>query len=822
MNTAKLIFLKGLSREKSCQAGFRKDFLINDLPGDIVLKITGRTFYRVFLNGEFLFHGPARSAHKHARIDKIDITGKVVVGNNSLAVEVAGYNDPNIYTTGEYSYIMAEIEAEGRVIVATDESWEGFHLKHRRSNVEKFSHARCINEIYDLDWSYFEWRSQKTDQQMKHMVEIINDSLILLERAVKNPDFSILKNAALLSVSNSINSPDIEVPLFEHMETPEYLNRLDEQKIERPAVECCRDVDIQYKGIVKFNNRTGIKKDIVVESENDTTSLEFDFDTMSSAFIGLEFSCMDDTIVDLVHGDRLNRDGTFNPRACASNCAIRLHVKAGRIRFESFEPYSIRYLKVIIRNSKSFIIHDVFLRRYQYPDLHGGSFLCSDGELNRVYTAARDTLCISTLDVFMDCPGRERAGFLCDSLWSARAARMMLGDTSVNKAMLENFLIEPVNEELKDYFPTCYPSKNASDVCIPNWALFLVLQVREYYIFTGDRDFIELHKKRIEKIINSFETYENKDGLLENLPGWLFIDWSAANLPEYVNPVSVPTNALYARALECAGELLNNHEWRDKAANIRRLLKKYAVNKEKFISGSKGFFSDNLFYDANGNIIPGKSSSEASQYYCAWLDIMDRNEYPYMAESLIKEFGLLPERYPADLSLARANLFIALFIRYECLAKWGEYRRLVNEIRGLFSYMLDNGPGTFWESLSDFTSTCHGFTSHAGVWLMRDILGLGIPDEVEKNLTIAPHPCGLRWAKGSINTNHGVASIKWSLEDDLFEMVAAVPEEYAVRLEIPEEIRSWRNISLNSKAIPTAIQSMSGIKGSFILAAKRG
>ena len=44
-----------------------------------------------------------------------------------------------------------------------------------------------------------------------------------------------------------------------------------------------------------------------------------------------------------------------------------------------------------------------------------------------------------------------------------------------------------------------------------------------------------------------------EDGLLERLPGWIFVEWSAAN--DWVQDVNFPTNMLYARTLCVAAEL---------------------------------------------------------------------------------------------------------------------------------------------------------------------------------------------------------------------------------------------------------------------------
>jgi len=88
------------------------------------LRITARTFYKVFLNGDFVFYGPARAAHENARVDVVDLGASVRLGTNNLAIEVAGYNVGNLYVTGEYSFVMAEVECDGDVLLWTDDQWK--------------------------------------------------------------------------------------------------------------------------------------------------------------------------------------------------------------------------------------------------------------------------------------------------------------------------------------------------------------------------------------------------------------------------------------------------------------------------------------------------------------------------------------------------------------------------------------------------------------------------------------------------------------------------------------------------------------------------
>jgi len=412
---AKMIFLGSKRFDVNVQAGFRKDFSLKAKPESIVLRITGRTFCKIYINGEFVFYGPARAAHEHARVDMIDIDKFVKTGTNTLAIEVAGYNGGNLYNTGEYSFLMAEVEADGEVILYTDENWKGLELKQKRGYAENYSHARCVSELYDLNAEYYHWRTAAADTvEYPEPIEVIHDNNIkFLDRGAGTPDYQTVKYAKLLHVSNVVLAPEGERITDYPMMKKTVPETQEKGPIERPVVDCKNDRDIPFSGEIKFGAVSGLSnaQEISIQSENDTTALDFDFVEMASAFPGIEFSCDNKVTIDLVHADKLTEDGGYDPRNCYSITVIRLHCEAGRYRFEAFEPYGVRYMRVIVRGAKSFVLHDVFMRRCQYPDLKGGTFLCSNNDLNRIYDAARVNLRLNTFDNFMDCPGRERGGW---------------------------------------------------------------------------------------------------------------------------------------------------------------------------------------------------------------------------------------------------------------------------------------------------------------------------------------------------------------------------------------------------------------------------
>lgn len=65
---------------------------------------------------------------------------------------------------------------------------------------------------------------------------------------------------------------------------------------------------------------------------------------------------------------------------------------------------------------------------------------------------------------------------------------MMYGDEKVEKAMLEDFLCVPRERQGYGFFPSCYPANgNFQRDVIVTWSFWLLLELEEYCLRTGDR-----------------------------------------------------------------------------------------------------------------------------------------------------------------------------------------------------------------------------------------------------------------------------------------------------------------------------------------------
>ncbi|MDD4645070.1 MAG: hypothetical protein PHY99_03695, partial [Bacteroidales bacterium] len=186
---AQPIWPTGRELEKNLTVGFRTQF-IKPSNGSAVLKIAGSTLYRIYLNGTFIGHGPARAGHGYYRADEWDLAGKLTEGNNILAIEVAGYNINSYYLPDQPSFIQAEVVSGKKVLAATtaeSDDFEATQITNRIQKAPRYSFQRTFTEYYQLEPGYDQWRT-KADFPLQRLVCEQTETKNLIPRRVVYPD----------------------------------------------------------------------------------------------------------------------------------------------------------------------------------------------------------------------------------------------------------------------------------------------------------------------------------------------------------------------------------------------------------------------------------------------------------------------------------------------------------------------------------------------------------------------------------------------------------------------------------------------------------
>ena len=754
----------------------------------IIARISARNAYRLYINDELIMHGPARTAHGSARVDEIDVTWYLEPSVNHIAIEVVAYGNMhplyNRYSndcTMEDGMVIAELCCDGRVLCATGrEAWQACRITARAPLSERISHSRECTEIYMIDEQYYLWKVGKSEFAPAKMIQ--NEPIYLAHEALM-PTLEEIFFDDLVGFGSCRIDPDIRLePLFYEVNNPHY-----DALPEHPTEDCRRTVDAAFGGVCAESGDEGLTL-----WGDESMYAQYDLGESRVGFIRLVISCERAGIVDVVHSELLDVDGSI---PYYHNIVTRLHLPAGLTEFVAFEPALARYVKLYFRGTGAVTVHSLSLLDDAYPDEHRTSFACSSDDVNRLYGAAKRTLLLNTLDIFMDCPERERGGWLCDSLWTARAAHLMLSDTRVEREFLENFLLTPAFGMFHGFFPEVYPALKPdyrSMTGITTWSLWLGCEIAEYVQRTGDIAFRDEYAPRVEAFVNGTRDFMGKSGLLENLP-WLFIDWSQSNLGENNQPVSTAANALYAYMLYALGRAFDRQDWINMGAKVRKILRTAIVGGGQVCDVK--YIPDGFDVDENGGLHAKGKYSEAAMYTSVWSGLFEKNEAPLLERALIQKMGPAPV-YAKDPMVGTSNLFIGLCVRLDMLTRLGAYDKMYEDMLAIYLPQLTEGPGTLWENaMIDTSSRCHGFAAHAGVHLVRDVLGLGIPafdarGEGERTIEIAPHICSLRWARGTHETPDGLVALEWRYDGESFTLCGSLPAGYTYKLTLPREVRA--------------------------------
>ena len=764
---AKPVWLKDRELEMDLTVGFRSVFP-SSKQQNVSVKIAASTIYRLFLNGEFVGFGPARGPHGFYRVDEWPLAGKLLDGNNIVAIEVAGYNANSYYLLDQPSFCQAEIVNDQNVIAATgfvEKGFDVFELKSRVQKVQRYSFQRPFIEVYNMDEKSDNWKISPDAAFPSYKTSMVKNKALLV-RGVPYPRFS--KRPAVSYVASGKLEKRTEK--FDYWEDrslkrigPELKGFIEEDL----AVVTSKEYE-NYKTL--HNNR--VDKILGPQSRLPLSQLEYnivDFGKNLSGFIGAKVVCFTPTKFMFTFDELLvNNDVDFKRLGCVN--IVTYNLQPGEYFLESFEPYTLRYLKLNCLSGDC-EISDIYLREYTYPDIYQAQFASSDPDLNLLFETGRETFRQNTVDIFMDCPSRERAGWLCDSYFTARVAFDLSGETKVERNFYENFLLPPKFENLPDgMLPMCYPADFYDGVFIPNWALWFVVQLEEFSNRSGDRELVDALKPKVYNLFDYFKKFENSDGLLEKLESWVFVEWSAAN--KFVQDVSYPSNMLYAAALERAGRLYDDNKFMTKAQSIKQTVLDQSFNGQ--------FFVDNAIRE-NGKLITTNNRTEVCQYFAFYFGLAKPETFPELWQNLVYKFGPVREIQNDFPDVHKANAFVGNYLRLELLSQNGNTRQLLKESKDFFLGMAKR-TGTFWENMDERASCNHGFASHVSHVLYRDALGILSLDTINKKLLLRFTDIDLDWCQGRMPLADGFVNFDWHKKNKTIRYKLDAPAGYVVQV----------------------------------------
>lgn len=788
---------ENLTEKYNCFLGFRADVDAGE-GTQLKIAIAARNYYRLYVNGKITLHGPARTAKGYCRVDECAFyaSGKV-----KIAIEVASLGKLPAYcndNTMEPGLLAAEISVESRegwkVTAATGapahknpeevqsviEPFLYTELSCRHSMAELMSHSRGITEYYHLKADSLGWTTG--DCSGFRAPVFLKEKVVFLKRRSPYPTLRPIPFKTLRRVKDiePCEKPEADF-IYELARSvnPKWYEMLAEEDMFISSL--LQERETAFSGHWQRN-----ADEIRLTDCRGAAAFVFSIPESEVGFLHFHVRAQDSAVIDVINADVANGEGVIRPNTYAT----RYVLEKGNYDLTSFEPKLARYIKLIIRTAGEIVFSLPELLDYTYPDEGLCQFECSDGELNLIYEGAKRTLRLNTLDIFMDCPQRERGGWLCDSHFTADAAWQLFGDLRVETDFIENFMLTSPDDYKDAFFPEVYPGTNHKEKSpgIQSWSFWLLTEFWDFIHRSGDRAFADRFFPRIVKFLDSVTKHIGKSGLFEDFD-ILFVDWSLSNEKFSLYPISLPVNCLIVRAFELMGQLYEVERWKETAAKVRKRIEE--------LSRTVGCDCDGYAYE-NGKFVKNGCFTESGLALQLWSGFFPEDKS--LTKAFVDAMGPCPKRR-SNPNIGKSNLFIGLMIRFCVLARMGKAEELIRELKDIYLPQLLNGPGTLFECIHE-PSGCHGFNAMAGSLIVNQVLGLGQPMQLTRTVAICPHPGDVAWACGNTMCADGRISLEWHADKDehTLEMELILPEGWKPVVEIPFELKGW-NVLLNGKSL---------------------
>ena len=665
--------------------------------GEICL--SAASCYKVIADGKLMGFGPNRTAHGYARAAVYPFNAQYIT------VEVQSHFVPNFCWVKREPFFACVLKTEsGKEYFAED--FNCFALSDRVQKVRRYSFQRGFCETYinekDRTALYF-CKPQNAFPRVKtEKAELPH----LLPSETLNPALSEIFAEKVIDSGYCKTSPEIAV----YVDRTETLIGTVIEGFKRGEWQ-----DFSTDEISRITYLSGAKS-------GDYAYETLDFSRIVTGIVEVEIIAGNAGEVFFAFDEILSDEKlkTIKPfRGDTANVFKWTVKKAGVYNLSAFEPYAFRYANVI---TSAGVKANVKVRAYENPEAGKMLFECDDKKIEQIMEAARHTFAHNAVDLLTDCPSRERAGWLSDSFFSSVAERVFTGDNKVERAFLQNYILADKSGHPKGMIPRCYPADYyEEDGFIPNWSLWYILEIYKYFTQYGYDETVEKSRANVEGILNYFVDFENEFGVLEDLKGWIFVEWSAANNSDHINGINVPSNACYYASLLAAAKVYGIKGLKEKAEKVKDYLLKNAY--------VDGFFVDNLIRNEKGDIISTENYTETCQYYMFFFKCADKHTHKELFDKMLNEYGKSDSSAsggnPVKKQLTPSNMIYGVYMRLELLMREQKRVELLNECVRYF-YDMTQKTGTLWENNTASASCDHGFASYVSRFIIYALFGFDV------------------------------------------------------------------------------------------------
>jgi len=414
----------------------------------------------------------------------------------------------------------------------------------------------------------------------------------------------------------------------------------------------------------------------------------------------------------------------------------------GKEEYRTFVRHGFRYCFLTIRNLNS----DLKIRYIRtilstFPVRNIGEFKCSDELLNKIWEVGRWTLRMCMEDTFIDCPAYEQTHWVGDARNEMLINYVTYGSYDLARHCLQQVAISLERSDITEsHVPSGWQN------LLPAWSFLWMLACYEYYLYTGDFDFVKKIYPSLKKNVEGIKKYINEKGLF-SIDAWNMLDWAPMDTPA---GIVTHNNCFIAGALDATAKLakiLNKKEDVKMYINLRKNIIQ-GINKYCWNEKRKAYV-DCLKADGKQSEVISQQTNTIAYLY----DCVPTKRIKYVLKLILPDKNIK--------NIVRAGSPFFMFFTLEALAKSKNYKKMIELIKEKWGFMIEKGATTFWETFPGFEknrwtrSWCHAWSSAPTYFLSTYILGIKPLSAGFKKFTKKPNLAGLKFVKGKIPTPNG-------------------------------------------------------------------
>jgi len=374
------------------------------------------------------------------------------------------------------------------------------------------------------------------------------------------------------------------------------------------------------------------------------------------------------------------------------------------------------------------VVESLALVESRYPlEMESAFATPEDATLEDIRRISARAMQMCCHEMLFDCPFYEQQMYPGDTRVQLNVLTAMSRDDRMIKRAIELFDLAARDD---GQCPFNWPTRGLQEGA--TYTLCYLLMYGDYVMNHADRDWLKARLPGLRKSMAGMEYYENADGLLENMPGWQFMDWvvgwrSDGTAPggRYGEGVNAEANLFWILAMQSAaltertlGHELQAQYWEDKAAKLK------AKIVETFWCERRGLLADTPEM---------KDFSEHAQSLAILGDVLPKDKAETAFRHLVE-----------DADLARCTVYFSYYL-FETYFKMGRgdlfqkrldlWRDYVKKGLTTTQEAPDSGKNGQKESRSD----CHAWGAHP-IWFMQTGLA-GIRSDAPFFAKVRVAPC---------------------------------------------------------------------------------